>query len=735
MDIIAAFDSPQRLCPMPAGPALLEGSRWTVRLPHADAAIDAPRKLLERVAKACDGMSSVAEILDATPSPALRKQVAAMIDELMEAGVLVDAALFPVAAQRFAWVPSPFGMPAEKVEWLKVPQRFSIARSDPASDGQAITTPLDALLDTRRSVRTFDDRTVSEQSLLAYLWLLGGVVHAREGSKYPPRRTVPSGGAVYALRPLVVLRRRVGAWSEGIYAVDFPAERRASLRKLGDDIAWLPRAVTHPWYLSFATGMVFLVADPRLVAVKYRGRALQYMLIESGAALQNAGLAADGLDMATSIYGGYVESASVGPLQLTAHEMIVATAVFGAKPTLEQMRLNAATPHPEFEWTDSRSEAYAMPQFVGRSSMNDDGHPDMIAWGRDRDPWIAYRKSAVEALERRSFRSPKDVRLGRFVDWQQALDPRDVVRYSDAQYRDPAFSFKRFDERAVCGWVTGRRLASGDDVHVLAELVYSSNALRAQVPGAWCAYTHANTSGCAAQLDPGVTIESALSELVERDAFMRCWLRQEAGVEVSARSLPAAYRARVRALESAGCRVLVQRLPSPWAQVCLALAQHDELHFTVVGAAARPTLDDAVDSALQEMELLAFSNLNKQKRAAIAPSDVRAPLDHAVLYTSARYYRRADALLQTRSKISFAKASAGPDLSLPLSRRLLDAGRDVVVVDIAAPNSAIDQGRTPVTVLRAFVPGLVPISFGHNREPLGAVPDHQRGGRFPHPFP
>jgi len=57
-----------------------------------------------------------------------------------------------------------------------------------------------------------------------------------------------------------------------------------------------------------------------------------------------------------------------------------------------------------------------------------------------------------------------------------------------------------------------------------------------------------------------------------------------------------------------------------------------------------------------------------------------------------------------------------------------------VAVDITPRQSLVDQGRTRLTVVKVLVPGLLPVSFGHQQEPLGIVARSHPGSKFPHPF-
>jgi ribosomal protein S12 methylthiotransferase accessory factor len=741
MSFESSYTDPARLCPIPAGPALLDGTCWTVQLPQSDARIEAPAALLRRVATACDGTRSVLDIVAATRPAPMRAKVQALLHDLLGAGVLVDAALYTVAAQRFAWTPPTIGLRAEKAVWQQVRHRFGLAIHDTTTLGPAVATPLDALLDQRCSVRTFNDRAVEETSLRSYLWLLGGitaVVPAGTQASLPARRTVPSAGATHAIRPYVVLQRPVGPWAAGAYEVQYPAARRLRLRPVDaaqPGPAWLPRAVLHPGMLRFAAGMVFLVADPRLAAIKYLGRGLQFLFIEAGAALQNAALAAPALGLAMSAYGGYVEPVAAEGLRLGPDDTVLASAIFGPPPTDEQTRLAAEATPVEFEWRPSSAPHYTLPFHHGRVRSWPLPATGPDGWGRSADPWLAYLKATVEACERRAMGTPRAVQLARRVDWEAALDPRSVIRYRPEQFQQRGADLRPFDDHLLCGWVTGQQLNIGRPVQVLAEQVYLPTALDETFPGSLAGYVRTSSSGCAGHTAPAPAREAAILELVERDAFMRAWLTQQPGTGISLRGLPGDLARRAQALQQAGCTLALQVLASPWATVALACAQHHGRHFTAVSAAARMTLHEALGSAMEEMEAIVFARLHEPEAARIMPRDVRSPRDHGALYGTARHYRRADALLHapsTRTFATLAKADAQPsDTAL---QRLLDAGRDVVMVDISAPHSTIDDGRTAVTVVRALVPGLVPISFGYGREPLGCLDRVDRRGRFPHPF-
>jgi len=102
--------------------------------------------------------------------------------------------------------------------------------------------------------------------------------------------------------------------------------------------------------------------------------------------------------------------------------------------------------------------------------------------------------------------------------------------------------------------------------------------------------------------------------------------------------------------------------------------------------------------------------------------------------------RAADRFGATRTTCEFAHSAAGTAKDWgSLLQRVQRRHGCLVAVDLTPEGAALDQGRVPLHVVRAIVPGMIPISFGYGREPLGlpAVRALRRGAAgipFPHPF-
>lgn len=740
-EVQAARADPARLCPALAGAAWLRGERLGVRTATRDVEVRAPRALLAQVYALCDGTRTMEEVVAQAP-PARSGELREFLPFLLEQGALVDANLLTLHAAAHAHQGSPVGLGAPAEVTNQLCRRFLWNASGapakrPAGTREVPLAPLSPLFAGRVSTYTFGDAPVPEEALLQFAWSIAGVVstrHERVGY-VAPRRTLASAGGMHLLRVHLVLRRPVGRHAPGVYRVLYPAEKAVALEPVAPEAGLLPRAFGKPWELQGATGAVFLAADGEAAALRYRNRALQYLFMEAGAALHNAGLTAPQLGMGFATIGGYDEKA-VASLCRLGGDTVLGSGIFGAAPTAAQVARSAQALDLEFAWVDAGSERYALPFHLARARVRTAGEDRPHTWGRDADPWLAYVKAAAEAVEREGFRAPRALCVGAMADVPGAVDPRSIVRYSAAQHARAGFPFTPFDPaRAYC-WTRGTQLAEGADVHVLAELVFSRASLESLGHAAGLPFTQVTSSGCAAGRTREEATYRALLEVVERDAFMRHWLRQRPGRLLDRAALGAQVGARLAAMEAAGCRIAVQHLDSPWAHVALVAAQHETMHFTTMGTAARESFEAALLGALEETEARVYAWLHGHRGHVSHAAQVATPEHHFELYGCRGHFRRADAVL-----FPAARGTRGlpPGFSAAgvegLCTRLAAGGLRPVAVDITPPQASIDQGRSALVAVKAFVPGLLPISFGYGREPLGMVPRVAAGARFPHPFP
>ncbi len=739
-DLVASFRDPARLCPVLSGAAWLNGKSLVVRTASNDVEVSASKSLLAQVYALCDGTRTIDEVV-AQAAPVHAGEIGDFVHFLLQEGALIDANLLTTQAAMYAFQGSPFGLVAPSRVSNQLCRRFlwnaaGAYSTQPRGARRVSQVPMSDLFAARVSTYTFDDQPVAEQALLKMAWSIAGVVRTRhERVGYvTPKRTIASAGGMHLVQVFVALRRAVDTYKAGVYRVLYPSEKTVALEWVGANQGMIPRAFSKPWELSVATGAFFLMADAQAAAMRYRNRAVQYLFMEAGAALHNAGLTAPQLGLGFATIGGYYENIVQRMCDLE-NRLVLGAGIFGPKPKQRQLKDANRALDLEFTWVNGNSDRYSMPFHLASARVRTPGDDRPHTWGRDVDPWIAYRKAAAEAVEREGFREPKGLFTGRLHELAGAVDPRDVIQYTDEQLANADFPFAPFDAKREHCWVGATNLRSGERVCVLAELVYSQAAIAAQGYRTGKPVTQVTSSGCAAGVSVNDATLRALLEVVERDAFMRHWLAQRPGEAVSHEVLPAGIAERIRSLGRAGCRVSVQRLNSPWAHVCLVAAQNADLHFTTMGTAAASNFNHALKSALEETEARVYAWIHGHKPEIDTPELVATPEHHFELYGSKRFFRRADAVLFPSKSDGAVPAPLRIRDQAQLVRRMAGGGLHPVVVDITPANASIDQGRSQLFVVKALVPGLLPVSFGFRREPLGMVPRAHSAAKFPHPFP
>lgn len=731
------------MCPAVMGTAILTGRRLRIRHADGELSVTAPPAFLRAALDLCDGTRPVDAILSALPAAIDATRFAAFLADLLAAGALVDGNLLTAHALQYAWQAAPHGRsaPTQDTDRLSRHPRAHAAAS--AAGDLRIDTVDDAAwmapLNKRISRYAFADTALPAGSLTGLLWALCGIVrtgHERLGSDVA-RRTLASAGALHRVHPYVALRRPVDGRAAGVYRVHYPGPRQVALERVGD-AALLMRAFVQPWHVQTATGALFLAGDITVAATRYRNRAVQYLYTEAGAALHNGALAATALGLGYATLGCYDEAA-VQALCGTGPQLILGSAVFGPLPNASVAV--ATGPELEFSWIDTglpanaATSAAAPSLHLARARLRHDAPDGDEAWGAAPDPDTAYRKASAEAIERLAWRTPAAPAEASARDLPGARDASAFIRYRTAQYRRPGFPFRPFSAAQCYHWARATHSDDGRPAWIPADLVYARPSLVAAGLADHPPLTYATTSGCAAGATLPDAVERALWELVERDAFMRHWLGQRPGTPLAESHLPATIRASLQRLRGLPCQVSLQRLDSPWAHVFIAWARDDARPFTTLGAAAGADPHEALAHALAELESRVLAWTLGHAPTISHPAAVRTPSDHVELYGVRRYYRRADALIQPQAPaVDWRKPMQRPQPGA-LAHRLAAAGLAPVIVDLTTPQCVLDHGTRPLHVVKAFVPSLVPLTFGVGLEPLGMVDAVHRHAKFPHPFP
>ncbi|HSP59843.1 MAG TPA: TOMM precursor leader peptide-binding protein [Ornithinimicrobium sp.] len=308
------------------------------------------------------------------------------------------------------------------------------------------------------------------------------------------------------------------------------------------------------------------------------------------------------------------------------------------------------------------------------------------------------------------------------------LDPHELVLFDPGQYA--TLPFAPYSPGTVLDWVPARSLGSGDEVWVpllAAHLGYD-------VPTHAEYLFPATSNGFAAGSGLATAVESALLEVVERDAFLVSWFHRLVTPRMDARTVPDEdTRAVAAAYARRGVEVEVHVLPTDsLVTVCLAVAWADEAPAAVVGlGAARDPVEAARKAVLEVAQvrpalrarLRDAATQERMTQLVADPALVHELEDHDLLYADPGTARSGlDHWRQGSVAPWEAPPGDPPDLA-QLVASVVEVAGDVLYLDV----TTAEVDALGVKVARVLVPGFQPIHFGADQARLG----HQRLLRVP----
>lgn len=731
-----------------AGNLFLHSGRLVCRLPNRTIDVVAPTGLLTKLFSLLDGKTSVSNLIRQLSHEWDPGELRKILAEMEKLGVLVEDKFQPNAL--WEYVKNDTAPRAEtNAEMASNVLRTSFEKSHASLPGKyhaPSETNFLSLLRERASIREFASTSVSTQEIVDLLWASYGVVRESvEQERTTIHHTVPSGGAIYPLSIHYVSLRETPEIAKGIYAVHFSANQKIGLIPIAHSANQIYRCFLRPDCLAGAQGVVVVSASFEQSGKKYGNRALLLSVLEAGHVAQNILLAATERDLAAVEIGGFVED-QLGPLLSLRKEIPLTTIIFGHPA--EKSANSSLAPTIPFNWIDMNSAGYSLPVHLAEARFFDGLNEECSAWGRDTDAAMACTKAMAEFIERVSCEEPKHLFRASYSDIRNAVAPEMLVSYDAAQYRRRNFPFIPFSRDRDYWWGMGEEYDDGNRIAILGDFLFSSSSLIGR--DQYGAYTSSTSSGVAAHTQVAQAIEGAALELVERDAFMRAWLFRKPAPTVVVRSLPADFQKRISNLKEIGVQVVIKDLSYRFASVIFLYAQDRKRGFTRVAAASSFDVEAALDRALLELEVLIQDAVTSDHVPNIHPMKIQNAEDHAVLYSNRKYFRAADFFLVTEKTRRLSDVGKGlPNNWIDFLAALRRDDKKLICINITNdernPVFMAHLGeKRRVDVIRALIPGLLPISFGWGREPLGMIerPHQQKitrskrksGPLFPHPF-
>ena len=692
--------------------------------------VEAPQLLIQDIVSLCDGTRQCQEIVDQLSVSWDRDSIASLLQGLLERGVLADARLLGEEFWKAVENPLRFSMnlTKEKVGQLVVQARDRHRLDENVCNYEPDESLFAQLLRKRRSIRNFSGETVDLQSLVNILWSAYGEFESEE--KDSSHRTTPSAGALYPLVVHVVLFDKTGDLDTGVYEVCYNRHGRLGFKSLSSDADRVARSFLDPRVLNGTKGVIVLSGSTFLSGEKYANRGVLYTLLEAGHVAQNIHVQAVSENVATLEIGGFTDQLLLEALHLQDSYRPFTTVAFGKEAFVSEM-----LPSLETSWAVPMAGQYR-PSFAIASVRVSEKR----SWsnGRDSSPKVALIKATSEAKEWAACGSIPDLIKASYVELESVVDPRSILKFHPAQYLTRGFPFKPFDKKRRYAWTTMRDYMTNDQKCVLADHVYFPYFPETPY------YCFSNSSGCAAHPSEQVAVETATLELIERDSFMIAYLSGVTLPTIREKTLPTSIKKRIADLRSVGFEVWIKDHTFDLAPVVMVFVQNESLGYTKCASCSSFDTEDAISHALMEVEASVLSRLQNGRPATIKPYEVGNPLDHGRLYADRRYYRKADFLVLGGMLTDFQKVGmrAARSWSVLLDR-LSEGGLQLLTISLG--NEA--GGNDGLHIVRSIVPGLVPMTFGYQQEPLGMeriyTVSEKFGGRklsygqlpkIPHPF-
>lgn len=565
-------------------------------------------------------------------------------------------------------------------------------------DTDKLTLPLYEALQKRHSCRAFLEMPIEIEKLFAICKV----------SCSCRLRPIASAGALFPLTLYFINRLSSGRLPAGLYQYDPQNENLLLLRT---DIC--PESIQYSLndadYIFGAPCIFFVGADTGRHMRKYSNAGYRYTLLEAGHAVQNMTIAAQEMGLGGVEYGGFCDEAvkELFGMPETVFPLACFAAGYGdeedknagdilqkdrEKRIIEKIVRSGKPDMTLFLMEDENLRQSNLRVMV---SKFEDTH-GRVEFGTGMDPTYgrAYLKSVMEAYERYALSCRYFDRLECADKLKEKyLDPNEYVPYSDDQREENKFAKFRTDDPVE--WVQGYDL-EGNYVYVPADLCFD-------VPGKSKKVYHlANSSGCAAHFDIDVAKQSALLELIERDAIVKCWLYRQTPDRLTEEFLPCSIRQRLERYQEKGISVFILSLPCEYAYTVLVCSvNNNEPPYFVSGAAASfSSIVCAAVKAFDEWEVSYVLGGSAKDADRIVPEKVILPGDHGNLYRYGNYNREIAYLLQGR-RIRDSEVKAGK------------------LGDTQALNPVFVNYRLPVDgvcVIRAFSKELVPVNFGYGMD-------------------
>ncbi len=188
------------------------------------------------------------------------------------------------------------------------------------------------IMDQRRSIRVYDDKTLSIAELSYLLWSTQGVrLHKQTEKVSFTLRTVPSAGARHALETYLLINQVEGI-PAGLYFYNVQDHQLIQLNTQPDIADYISQACWEQPMIKTSAVTFIWVAIPYRMSWRYGERTWRYLHLDAGHVCQNLYLAGESINSGVCAIGAYSDELFAIALDLDIdQEFVIYAATIGKK--------------------------------------------------------------------------------------------------------------------------------------------------------------------------------------------------------------------------------------------------------------------------------------------------------------------------------------------------------------------------------------------------------------------
>ncbi|NLL01190.1 MAG: hypothetical protein GX271_11100 [Clostridiales bacterium] len=369
--------------------------------------------------------------------------------------------------------------------------------------------------------------------------------------------------------------------------------------------------------------------------------------------------------------------------------------------------------------------------------------------GAGFDPISASCSAVGESLERLAAGSysPDDIILARSKEIQEdKVKLNDFVMFSDEQYCDRSFPYKKLDENVRIRWSKAKNLCTGQQEYIPLSFI----KLPYRVTESEERITPAISTGLALGKTSKQAILSGFYEVIERDAFALSWfLKLAPNRRLDIKNYIEDNKTMIS--EKYICNAYDISIQNLLNTVVVTIHDEETKHF-MIGAATRFTISEAIKKAfLEAAQGITYINMlvrnYKNDNLIEEFNKIDSFQKHAAFYSiypemrkKVGYFLDEDYRFTERCNSNFNEALSedmtDDDKIDVIVEMIKNINKDVYYVDI----TTYEIANLGASAARIIVPGMQPLHGTHryrflSNKRLMEIGEEKVINNFPHPFP